>query len=75
MDNFRLTKINICEKKITNFINKKDPVLKEEYHTSYRKCKNLLSTLMKKSKQAYYDKYFERKGNERNGKELNPLVL
>ena len=74
MDNFRLTKINICEKKITNFINKKDPVLKEEYHTSYRKCKNLLSTLMKKSKQAYYDKYFERKGKKWKGiKSLSSL--
>ena len=37
-----------------------DPVLKEEFHTNYKKYRNLLSTLMKKSKQAYYDKYFEK---------------
>ena len=46
-----------------NFINKKDPVLKEEFHTKYKKYRNLLSNLMKKSKQAYYDIYFERNWN------------
>ena len=50
-------------KLLTNFINKKDPILKEEFHTNYKKYRNLLSTLMKKSKQAYYDKYFERNWN------------
>ena len=55
-----LTKINTCEKVITyklliNFINKKDPILKEEFQTNNKKYENLLSTLMKKSKQAYYD--------------------
>ena len=50
-------------KLLKNFINKKDPILKEEFHTNYKKYRNLLSTLMKKSKQAYYDKYFERNWN------------
>ena len=63
MDNLRLTKINIFKKQITNYINKKNPVLKEEFHTKYKKYRNLLSNLMKKSKQAYYDKYFERNLN------------
>ena len=45
---------------LTNVINKKDPVLKEEFHTNYKKYRNLLSTLMKKSKKASYDKYFEK---------------
>ena len=45
-------------KLLTNFINKKDPILKQECHTNYKKYRNLLSTLMKKSKQAYYDRYF-----------------
>ena len=65
MDNVRLTKINICEKQITytNFIDKKDPTLKEECHTDYKNIKNLLSTFMKKSKQIYYVKYFERNWN------------
>ena len=55
--------ISVKNKLLTNFINKKDPILKEEFYTNYRKYRNLLSTLMKKSKQAYYDKYFERNWN------------
>ena len=54
---------SVKNKLLTNFINKKDPVLKEEFHTKYKKYRNLLSTLMKKSKQAYYDKYFKRNWN------------
>ena len=52
--------ISVKNKLLANFINMKDPILKEEFHTNYKKNRNLLSTLMKKSKQAYYDKYFER---------------
>ena len=48
---------------LTNFISKKDLVLKEEFHIKCKNYRNLLSTLMKKSKQAYYDKYFERNWN------------
>ena len=55
--------VSVKNKLLKNFINKKDPILKEEFHTNYRKYRNLLSTLMKKSKQAYYDKYFERNWN------------
>ena len=55
--------ISVKNKLLTNFINKKDPILKEEFHTNYKKYRNLLSTLMKKSKQAYYDKHFERNWN------------
>ena len=58
-----LKSISVKNKLLTNFINKKDPVLKEEFHTKYKKYRNLLSTLMKKSKQAYSDKYFERNLN------------
>ena len=50
--------ISVKNKLLTNFINKKNPKLKEECHTNYKKDRNLLSTLMKKSKQAYYDRYF-----------------
>ena len=35
-------------------------MLKQEFHTNNKKYRNLLSIVMKKSKQAYYDKYFER---------------
>ena len=55
--------ISVKSKLLTNFINKKDPILKEECHTNYKKYRNLLSTLMKKSKQAYYDRNFERNWN------------
>ena len=52
--------MSVKNKLLKNFINKKDPILKEEFHTNYKKYRNLLSTLMKKSKQAYYDRYFEK---------------
>ena len=55
--------ISVKNKLLANFINKKDPILKEEFHSNYKKYRNLLSTLMKKSKQAHYDKYFERNWN------------
>ena len=38
--------ISVKNKLLTNFINKKDPILKEEFHTNYKKHRNLLSTLM-----------------------------
>ena len=52
--------ISAKNKLLKNFINKKDPILKEDFHTNYKKYRNLFPTLIKKSKQAYYDKYFER---------------
>ena len=55
--------ISVKNKILTNFINKKDSILKEEFHTNYKNYRNLLSTLMKKSKQAYYHKYFQRNWN------------
>ena len=55
--------ISVKNKLLENFINKRDPILKEEFHTNCKKYRNLLSTLMKKSKQAYYDKCFERNWN------------
>ena len=79
--------ISVNNKLLKNFINKKDPILKEEFHTNYKKFRNLLSTLMKKSKQAYY---YKKKVNRliiinilkeigiilrTHGKELNPLFL
>ena len=55
--------ISVKNKLLANFINKKDPILKEEFHTNYKKYRNLLTTVMKKSKRAYYDKYFEKNWN------------
>ena len=56
-------RIPVKNKLLTNFINKKDSILKEGCHTNYKKYRNLLSTFMKKSKQVYYDRYFERNWN------------
>ena len=53
--------ISVKNKLLTDLINKKDLILKGECHTNYKYYRNLLSTLMKKSKQAYYDRYFEKK--------------
>ena len=53
--------IFVKNKLLKNFITKKDPILKEEFHTNQKKYRNLLSTLIEKSKQACYDKYFEKK--------------
>ena len=49
--------ISVKNKLLTNFINKKDPIIKGECHTDYKKYRKLLSTLMKKR---YYDRYFEK---------------
>ena len=66
--------ISVKNKLLKDFINKKDPVLKEEFHTNYKKYRNLLSTLLKKSKQAYFDQYFGKIGIilKTHGKELIP---
>ena len=68
--------ISLKNKLFTNFINKKDPILKEECHTNYKKYRNLLSTLMKKSKQAYYDRYFEKnwKNIKNTWKKIKSLI-
>ena len=55
--------ISLKKKLFTNFINKKNPILIEEFRTNYKRYRNLLSTLMKKSKQPHYDKYFKRNWN------------
>ena len=67
----------VKNKLLTNFINKKDPILKEEFHTNYKNYRNLLSTLMKKNKQAYNDKYLKkiRIMLRTHGKESNLLFL
>ena len=44
---------------LTKFINTKSLIWKEETHIEYKNYRNLVSILMKKSKQAYYNKYFE----------------
>ena len=47
--------IFVKNKLLVNFINKRDPILKEEFHTNHKKYRNLFSTPMKRHKQAYYE--------------------
>ena len=42
--------ISVKNELLKIFINKKDPILKEEFYINCKKCRNLLSTLMKKGK-------------------------
>ena len=51
--------ISIKNKLLKKFINKKDPQIKAGCHEKYKKYRNLLSTLLKESKQIYYTEYFE----------------
>ena len=55
--------IYIKNKLLKKFINKKDPQSKVVFHEQYKTYRNLLSTLMKQSKQNYYTKYFENNWN------------
>ena len=68
--------ISAKNKLLKSFINKKDPVLKEEFDTKYKIYRNLLSTLMKKSKQDYSEKYFERNWNniKNTWKGIKPFI-
>ena len=52
--------VSVKNKLLTSFINKKVPILKEKSQNNYKNYRDLLSTLMKKIKQAYYDKHLER---------------
>ena len=55
--------ISIKNKLLTKFINTKHSILKEQTYIEYKSYRNLLSTPMKKSKQVYYNKYFETNWN------------
>ena len=41
------------------YFNKKDPHIKEELHQKYKNYRNIIATLIKKSKRNYFTKYFE----------------
>ena len=68
--------VSVKKKKLLkNFINKKNPIRKEEFN--YKNYRNSLLTLLKKSKHAYYDKFLKEVGIilRTHGKELNSLFL
>ena len=54
---------SIKNKLLKKFIKKKNPQIKSVFHEHYKTYRNLLSTLMKQSKQIYYIKYFENNWN------------
>ena len=55
--------ISVKNKFLTNFIKKNDPAKKAELHLQYKNHRNLLSALLKKSKENYYKKCFESNWN------------
>ena len=52
--------ISVKNKLLANFINKKDPILKEECHTTARNIEIYSPPLWRKKKRAYCDRYFEK---------------
>ena len=67
--------IFVKNKLLADFYNKKGPVLKRKFHTNYKKYSNLLSTLIKNSKQTYYDKYFEKNWNNMERKHMERNLI
>ena len=51
--------VSFKNKLLNDYINKKDLLQKSELHIKYKSYRNMLSTLMKKSKQNYFTKFFE----------------
>ena len=51
--------IPVKNKFLSDFIKKSDPTIEAELHLKYKNYRNLISTLLKRSKQNYYKKYFE----------------
>ena len=69
MDQFLPTKIYFNKKfNLKKYVNKKDPHIKEELHQKYKNYRNIIATLMKKSKQNYFTKHFE--SNIKNRKNI-----
>ena len=53
--------ISIKNSIFKKYINKKDPHIKEELNQKYKNYRNIIATLIKKSKQNYFTTYFESK--------------
>ena len=68
--------IYIKNKLLKKIINKKDPKSKAIFHEQHKTYRNLLSTLMKQSKQNYYTKNFENNWNniENTWKEIKTII-
>ena len=59
------------------YINNKDPHIKEELHQKYKNYRNIIATLMKKSNQNYFAKYFESniKNLKNTWKRIKSIIL
>ena len=68
---------SVKNKLLTNFINNRDAILKEEFHIKHKKYRNLLSTLMKKVNRFIIINILKEVGIilRAHGKESNPLLL
>ena len=51
--------ISIKNSYFKRYIKKKDPIHKSELHEKYKQYRNSISTLLKRSKQNYYNNFFE----------------
>ena len=51
--------ISIKNKLLAKFIILKEPTLKNEAHTNYKRYRNMLATLLKRSKQTYFSSFFQ----------------
>ena len=51
--------ISVKNSLLNKFIKSKDPQTKEHHHVKYKTYRNMLSTLIKKSKMNYYNHYFK----------------
>ena len=51
--------ISVKSALLNKFIKSKNPQAKEHHHIKYKTYRNMLSTLMKKSKMNYYNHYFK----------------
>ena len=68
---------SVKNKLFVNFINKKDPILKEGFHTNHKTYRNLLSTLIKRINRLILINVLKQIGIilRTHGKESNPLLL
>ena len=56
--------ILIKNKFLAKFIKLKEPTLKNEAHTKYKLYRNLLATLLKRSKHTYFSSFFQNHIND-----------
>ena len=56
--------ISVKNKLLTKFIKLKEPTLKNEAHTKYKLYRNMLATLLKRSKHTYFSSFFQNHIND-----------